>query len=69
MASYISTLLRRDGTRQTQEFGRFIEGVLWLAGELDTGDGNNVYGEIRLKENLIWRGGAPPPRSPKTGPT
>ena len=68
MASYISTLLRRDGTRQTQEFTRFIDGILWLAGELDTGDGYSIYGEIRLKENLVWRGGAAPPRSLRTDP-
>lgn len=69
MPSYKSTLFKRDGTQQVQEFPRFMDGLLWLAVELDAGDGFAIYGEIRLNDELLWRRGLPPPRAPQASPS
>jgi hypothetical protein len=56
---YKATLHRLKGERQTRQFGRFTDAMLWLRTELDAGDGHSVYGEIRLKDDLVWRRGSP----------
>src|SRR4051812_35656608 len=54
---YKATLHRLKGDRQTRDFTRFTDAMLWLAGELEAGDGHAVYGEVRLRGELVWRRG------------
>ena len=53
--TYKVTLLRFDGTQQTRNFSRLGEAILWVARELDSGDGHSVYGEVRFEGNVLWR--------------
>ena len=56
---YEATLLDRFGTKNKKGFRRLNEAIIYLAREFAAGDGNAVYGEIRLEGALVWRR-APP---------
>jgi len=58
--TYRATLLCRQGKQQTHEFVRLTEAILWLAREMDDGEGINTFGEIYFKGNVLWRRGVRP---------
>jgi hypothetical protein len=54
---YNATAFRNDGARQSQAFHRLTDGILWLRKLLEAGDGHTVYGEVRCRDQLLWRRG------------
>jgi hypothetical protein len=58
--NYDATAFRADGERKSVEFERLSDAIVWLRRMLEAGDGYTVYGEIRSRDQLLWRGGKRP---------
>jgi hypothetical protein len=57
---YKATAYRSDGEQNVRKFEQLSQAIVWVAAEVDAGDGFTIYGEVVFKDNVLWRRGTRP---------
>jgi hypothetical protein len=57
---YNAAAFHIDGDVQSRGFYSITEAILWLRRRLLAEDDRTVYGEVRCRDQLLWRRGTPP---------